>query len=453
MADKKLAGNPKQTLLKAVANNGLLDRRLLLKSGLTFAAASVTASMANASNANSKSAKKIDPANPTWMHTPGAPFSNYGKPSVHEEDVVRYPAANSQVDGNGSSWTPLHELEGMITPNGLHFERHHNGVPQIDPAEHRLLIHGLVTQASFFTIEDLLRYPMHSQICFLECGGNSNAGFNKRPVGASAGYFHGLASCSEWTGVPLSVLLNEVGVDKKGLWLIAEGADAFAMNISIPMEKAMDDAILAFYQNGERLRPENGYPMRLILPGWEGVMNVKWLRRLSVAESPVMARNETARYTELLPSGKANMFSMEMEAKSLITSPSSGMHLQQKGLYQITGLAWSGSSKVSKVEVSADGGESWAEAELQSPVLEKCFTRFRIPWQWDGSESVLKSRVTDESGYRQPERNELISQRGRHGFFHYNAIVSWAVDSEGYVTHIYDDEDNDNGTGIDADWD
>ena len=217
----------------------------------------------------------------------------------------------------------------------------------------------------------------------------------------------------------------------------------------------MDDAILALYQNGERLRPENGYPMRLILPGWEGVLNVKWLRRLTVTDAPVMARNETARYTELLPSGKANMFSMVMEAKSLITSPSSGMHMPQPGLYQITGLAWSGQGKVSKVEVSADGGQTWAEAALQEPILEKCFTRFRIPWHWNGSKSVLKSRVTDDSGYRQPEREELIARRGRHGFFHYNAIVAWQVDSDGEVKHVYDDKDSktDNDIGLDADWD
>lgn len=389
------------------------------------------------------------------MKAPGQPFSTYGKPSPFEDEVVRYPAANSQVSGNGSSWTPLHDLEGTITPNGLHFERHHNGVPQIDPGKHQLLVHGQVSQALNFSIDNLLRYPMQSKICFLECGGNSNAGFNKRPVGATAGYFHGLVSCSEWTGVPLSLVLEEAGVKKDATWLIAEGADAFAMNISIPMEKAMDDAMLALYQNGERLRPENGYPLRLILPGWEGVMNVKWLRRLTASKAPVMARNETARYTELLPSGKARLFTMVMEAKSLITSPSSGMFLKHPGLYQISGLAWSGSGKVQKVEVSADGGESWAEAALQEPVLDKSFTRFRIPWRWDGGNAELKSRVTDETGYRQPERRELIASRGRHGFFHYNAIVSWQVDRDGYVTHVYDEDGNEESDSIslDAAWD
>lgn len=432
-----------------VAGNGLLDRRLLLKSGLSLAVAGISSTVAEAS------ADADSDARPEWMRRPGAAFSHYGKPSAYEEDVVRYPATNSQVDGNGSSWTPLHAMEGMITPNGLHFERHHNGVPQIEPTKHELLVHGMLEKAAFFTIDDLLRYPMRSQICFLECGGNSNAAYNKRPVGASVGYFHGLASCAEWTGVPLAVVLEEVGVDKAASWLIAEGADAFAMNISIPMEKAMDDAILALYQNGERLRPENGYPLRLILPGWEGVMNVKWLRRLTATDGPVMARNETARYTELLPSGKANMFSTVIQAKSLITSPSSGMHMGKPGLYQISGLAWSGRGKVSRVEVSADGGKSWADAALEAPVLAKSFTRFRLPWLWNGTKSVLKSRVTDESGYRQPERDEFIREKGRHGFFHYNAIVSWQVASDGEVTHIYD-EQTDTDTGfpdLDADWD
>ena len=434
-----------------VAGNGLLDRRLLLKSGLGFAVAGMAASANGADDPGL--AVKRDSARPPWMRKPGSAFSLYGSPSPYEEEVVRYPAANSEVDGNGSSWTPLHELEGTITPNGLHFERHHNGVPRIDPASHRLLLHGKVKRPSFYSVEALLRYPMQSKTCFLECGGNSNAGFNKRPIGASAGYFHGLVSCAEWTGVPLSLVLEEVGVESDAEWLIAEGADAFAMNISVPMEKAMDDAMLALYQNGERLRPENGYPLRLLLPGFEGVMNVKWLRRLTASDSPVMARNETARYTELLPSGKAEMFTMTMEAKSLITSPSSGMRMQGPGLYQVSGLAWSGNGKVSKVEVSADGGRSWAEAALQEPVLDRSFTRFRLPWQWDGKDSVLKSRVTDESGYRQPERDELIRKKGRHGFFHYNAIVSWKVERSGDVIHVYDEKDNLDDLGLDADWD
>ncbi len=439
-----------------VAGNGLLDRRLFLKKGLQFGAITTLTSTATLATAKSETKSEIDPANPPWMKQPGAPFSTYGLPSKFEDDVLRYPSPNEVVPGNGVSWTPLHKMEGTITPNGLHYERHHNGVPQIDPKQHRLLIHGLVKNDLIFSIDDLLRYPMQSKICFIECGGNSNAGWNSQPSQSEAGYFNGMVSCSEWTGVPLSVLLNEVGLRKKAKWIIAEGADAFAMQMSIPIEKAMDDAFLALYQNGERIRPENGYPLRLIVPGWEGVLNVKWLRRLKVTDRPVMARNETSKYTELQPSGKARMFTFPIEAKSLITSPSAHMLLKEKGLYQITGLAWSGRGKISKVEVSADGGKTWADAELQEPVLDRALTRFRLPWNWNGKLAVLKSRATDETGYVQPERNKLVKERGRHGFFHYNAITNWQIDTDGFVSHVYDKyetaKDN-SDISIDSDWD
>lgn len=430
------------------AGNGLLDRRMLLRSGLVLASAQLLGGVPQPAQATTA-------ARPRWMNEPGAPFTPYGQPSKFEAETVRYAAANRQLPANGASWTPLHRLEGMITPNGLHFERHHNGVPDIDPAAHRLLVHGLVQNPSFFSIDALLRYPLRSQLCFVECGGNSNAGWNLAPYQAAVGYFHGLVSCSEWTGVPLSVILDEVGVDDDARWLIADGADAFAMNMSIPLSKARTDAILALYQNGEPLRPENGYPLRLILPGWEGVLNVKWLRALKLTRQPVMSRNETARYTELLPSGKARMFTFTMAAKSLLTSPSGGMALKRgAGLYQLSGLAWSGRGRISRVEVSADGGATWAPAELQQPVLAKAFTRFRIPWRWNGQPAVLQSRAVDETGYVQPSRQALLAQRGRHGFYHYNAIVAWRVGADGRVTHVYADANQDSGTdgGIDAGW-
>ncbi|MBP1150058.1 MULTISPECIES: sulfite dehydrogenase [unclassified Methylocaldum] len=414
-------------LLQPVAGGGLLDRRLFLKKGLAFGAGAALVGHMRQGLAEE----------PPWMKTPGEPFTNYGRPSPHEKEAIRWISANSGAPGNGISWTPLHKLEGIVTPNGLHFERHHNGVPQIDPHQHRLLIHGLVENPLSFGIEDLLRYPMVSRLCFVECGGNSNAGWHEEPIQTPVGYFHGLASCSEWTGVPLAVILDEAGLRPDARWLIAEGADAAAMNISIPVEKAMDDAILALYQNGERLRPENGYPLRLILPGWEAVLSVKWLRRLQAANQPVMARNETAKYTELLPSGKARQFTFVMDAKSIITFPSPGQHLRGPGLYRISGLAWSGRGRIKRVDISADGGRSWAEAALQEPVLPQCFTRFRLPWRWDGSPLVLKSRAVDETGYVQPERRALIAERGRHGYFHYNAIVSWAVAADGTVSHVY----------------
>ncbi len=436
-----------------IAGNGLMDRRLLLKQGLVFGATAWLPAMSV--GATGTDTPKPDLARPKWMREPGREFSSYGVPARYEKDVARFSAPNRVMRNNGTSWTPLHLLEGTITPGGLHFERHHNGVPDIDPGMHSLLIHGRVDRALTFNVQDLLRYPLRSTTCFIECGGNSNAGWNRVPSQSQAGYFHGLVSNSEWTGIPLGVLLQEAGIQRGAKWVIAEGADAFAMHVSIPLEKLLDDGMLALYQNGERLRPENGYPLRLVLPGWEGVVNVKWLRRLELTDQPAMARNETARYTDLLADGSARMFSFVMEAKSLITSPSSGMVLKGgPGLYQVTGLAWSGRGRIRKVEVSADAGKTWAEAALQEPILARAFTRFRIPWRWSGAPAVLKSRATDETGYMQPERSELIAQRGRHGFYHYNGIVNWSVDEQGNLGHVYDQAAAEQGAtpDIDADW-
>ena len=394
---------------------------------------------------------------PASMREPGAPFTAYGVPSEWEQEVVRLPTANLDVPGNGASWCPLHRLEGIITPNGLHYERHHNGVPRIDPATHELLVHGRVRRALSFRVQELLRYPLRSRICFLECGGNSNAGWHRQPIQAPAGHVHGLLSCSEWTGVPLSAVLAEAEPRTDADWLIAEGADAFAMHVSIPMRKALEDGLLALYQNGERLRPENGYPLRLILPGWEGVTNVKWLRRLRVVDRPVMARNDTYSYTDLLPSGKARQFSHTMDVKSLLLQPSAGMRLPGPGWYLLSGLAWSGRGRIRGVELSTDGGRHWQAAELEQPVLSKCLTRFRLPWQWDGAATVLMSRATDISGAVQPAREQLVAARGRHGYFHYHAIVSWAVGREGEVRHVYgtgsgDSHDSNAPADIDSGW-
>lgn len=418
-------------LLQPVAGNGLLHRRLFLtQSASLLGAAGLT--MLSAQHATA-----APPDVPSWMKAPGAPMSGYGGRAKYEEHVQRGINAQPGTTGSGGSRTPHEHLEGMITPSGLHFERHHAGVPDIDPDEYRLLIHGLVDRPLIFDLNALSRYPLVSRIQFLECSGNSGGNNAPEPPQQSAGGIHGLVSCSNWTGVPLAVLLQEAGVKPEGRWLLAEGADAAAMVRSVPMDKALDDAMVALYQNGERLRPEQGYPARLFLPGWEGNQNVKWLRRIKVTTEPVMAKDETSKYSDLLPDGRALLFTFPMEVKSLITSPSGTMKMQGPGLYQISGIAWSGAGRIRRVEVSADGGRSWAEAALDEPVLPKALTRFRLPWRWNGGPAVLQSRAIDETGAVQPTRTALLGERGSQFRYHYHAIQSWAVDQAGEVKNVY----------------
>lgn len=407
-------------------------RRRFLATGL---AAGASALLTGHSVATDKTLPEMAP--PPWMREPGRPCSNYGQPSPHESGVIRWVAASASLPGNGVSWTPLHDLDGAITPNPLHFERHHNGVPDIDPARHRLIIDGLVERPLDLTVERLLRYPRMSRQCFIECGGNSSAGWHPDPIQARVGHFHGLVSGSEWTGVPLRTLLQEAGILGNARWLVAAGADAAGVQVSLPLEKALDDVMVALYQNGERVRPENGYPVRLLVPGWEGITNVKWLRRISLTAGPLMSRFETAKYTDLLPDGRARQFSFVMEAKSVISYPSPGFQLPEPGVYEIRGLAWSGAGRIARVEVSCDGGVSWSPAELEGPVLPACLTRFRLPWRWDGGAAVLQSRAVDETGRVQPARAELIAERGSLGYYHYNAVVSWGIMADGSVRHVY----------------
>jgi sulfane dehydrogenase subunit SoxC len=416
---------PSRIETERAAGNGLLHRRLFLAAGAT--------AMAGPAMAGPAEPLTVEP----WMKTPGAPFSGYGQPAKYEEKVARTFASAAGTGGTGSSRTPHHLLDGTITPSGLHYERSHSGIPDINPDAHRLLIHGLVKQPLVFTLDDLSRYPMHSRIAFLECAGNSGALFAKQPSAADVQAIHGLLSCSEWTGVKLSVLLEEAGIDPAAKWVLAEGADAAGMSRSFPIEKALDDAMICLFQNGERVRPANGYPLRLLLPGFEGNMNVKWLRRIKLTAGPTMTKDETSRYTVLLPTGKALQFVFPMEAKSMITRPSPGLTVRGPGLYEISGLAWSGYGKVAKVEVSADGGHSWAEAALQEPLLSKAVTRFRMAWQWDGGPAVLQSRCTDDTGYVQPRRDQLIALRGDRGQYHNNMIQSWAVAANGEVKNVY----------------
>ena len=399
-------------------------RRFIRRAGLLGAAGALAAGRAQG-----------EP--PASWRAPGAGFSNYGQPRDSTDSPIRWISADRSVAGNGVSWTPLHQLEGIITPNGLHFERHHNGVPDIDPRTWRLDIHGLVDRALSFDLNALKRYPMTSKIAFIECGGNSNSLWRSPPPQAPAGYVHGLVSCCEWTGVPLSILLNEIGLKPGTLWLVADGLDAAGVSVSIPIEKAMDDTLIALYQNGEPLRPENGFPARLLVPGWEGIVNVKWLRGLQLTDRPLMSRFDTVSYTDLMPDGSAERFSFEMGVKSLITSPSPGQSLDGPGFYELKGLAWTGNGAVSRVEVSTDGGKTWLDAVLQEPVLDKALTRFRAPWHWDGADAILQSRAYDRSGLVQPERAALLELKGSNAYYHYNAILSWSVGRDGSVRHVY----------------
>ena len=278
---------------------------------------------------------------------------------------------------------------------------------------------------------------MVSRIQFMEGSGDSRVGVASEPVQKSAGGLHGLLSCSEWTGVPLSILLDEAGVHPSARWLLAEGADSAALTRSVPMAKAMDDALIAIYQNGERLRPSNGYPIRLFLPGYEGNSSVKWLRRIKVTAGPSMTREETAKYTDIRPDGSALMFTLPMEVKSIITAPSFGRSMKGAGLYEISGIAWSGAGKISMVEVSVDGGKTWGEAALSEPVLPKALTRFRAPWRWNGSQAIIMSRAIDETGAVQPDRTQFLAARGLKRNYHYNAIQSWKISANGEVANVY----------------
>jgi sulfane dehydrogenase subunit SoxC len=367
----------------------------------------------------------------------GAPRREYGERSPFEKPV-RFIRHESVTPATASSRTPLQDQYGMITPSALHFERHHAGVPAIDPASHTVLVHGLVERPLVLSMHDLRRLPSVSRVHFIECAGNSDAEHAGTPA-ATPQMSHGLASCSEWTGVPLSEVLRAARFQRGAAWIIAEGADAGHMARSIPLDKALDDVIVAYGQNGEAIRPEQGYPVRLVVPGWEGNVNVKWLRRLHVASAPAMTREEAVTYTDLRPDGTAQRFSFEMDAKSVITRPAGGQQLDGPGVYEINGLAWSGRGRITRVEVATSGHE-WRDAELQGVVLPKAFTPFRVSWTWNGEEALLQSRCTDDTGYVQPTREKIIRARGMHpgpdGFDHYNGIKAWRVAATGQVTSV-----------------
>ena len=362
----------------------------------------------------------------------------YGVPSAFEDAVVRRNVPWLTADAVSSvSFTPLQNLEGIITPSGLVFERYHAGAPDIPPERHRLLVHGLADRPRVFTMDDIVRFPSVSLIHFLECP--ANGGMEWRGAQMEALQFtHGMLSCCEWTGVPLATVLDEVGVQAEGKWILAEGADGAGMTRSIPMEKALDDALLVYAQNGERLRPEQGYPLRLFNPGWEGNTSVKWLRRLKIGDKPWHHREETSKYTDLMPDGQARRFTWVQEANSVILSPCP--EKPWRGLsgrfHEIRGIAWSGRGRIKRVDVSDDGGVNWRAATLKGVILPKALTRFSLPYQWDGAPKLLQSRAVDESGYVQPTLAQLRAVRGVESIYHKNSIHTWGVAADGTVRNV-----------------
>ena len=406
---------------------------LLGSENLTMAPGAAAMAQATPAATPAAASSALPPNIPPWMLEWGPLASPYGERSPYEDDVVRIPTSAAQVN----SWAPLQDLVGTITPNSLFFERTHAGVPQIDPAQHRLMVHGAVERPTLFTMDDLKRFPAVSVVHFHECSGNSGSQWQESTLRPTVQEAHGLLSCAEWTGVPVRPILQEVGWKPGGTWLVCEGADAAGLTRSGPTEKAMQDGLLVYGQSGEALRPSQGYPLRLILPGWEGNMNVKWLRRIEVGNQPWETREETSKYTDLLPDGTARQFTFVMEAKSVITFPSGGQTIPGTGFWEIRGYAWSGRGKITGVEVSTDGGKTWVQSALQEPVLPVSLTRFRVPWTWDGQPALLQSRAIDETGYVQPTLAELVAARGVNSVYHNNAITTWGVAASGEVTNVY----------------
>ena len=438
-----MARKPSTSDMPDVAGNGLLNRRALLGRGILFAGAAATGAGASLTGAAAEPLK-----NDPWSLEVGAAVPPRQEPSRFEKHVVRTLSNPNNELRNSHARTPHHLLQGSITPSAVSFSICHTGVPDIDPEKHRLVVHGMVKQPKIFSLADLDRYPKVTRTAFLECAGNSAPMFSNEPFQGTAQALHGLSYNSEWTGVLLSTLLDEVGVDPKAVWVIAEGADAIGLHRSCPLKKAWADAMVALYQNGERIMPGNGYPMRLLLPGYQGNMNVKYLRRLHVTDQPAMSFYEAKTYSQILPGGdKFLKFNFVMQVKSFITYPSFGHKMPGPGYYEISGVAYSGNGRIRRVMVSADGGKSWAEAALQGEAFPQAFTRFTLPWRWDGQPVTLMSRAWDEAGHGQPLRAEFVAARGQTerpvtnplGFpnQHYNSLTSWGIDNTGAIKHVY----------------
>lgn len=374
-----------------------------------------------------------------WASEFGDPVdaTPYGMPIRFESHVVRRNVPwLTESPISSINFTPIHALEGTITPQGCAFERHHSGAIELSKSDYRLMVNGLVDTPLVFTYEDLTRFPRHVQTFFCECAANGGMEWGGAQL-QGAQFTHGMIHNMEYTGVLLRDILNEAGVKPEGKWVYVEGADASSNGRSIPLEKAMDDVMVAFFANGEALRKEHGYPVRLVVPGWEGNMWVKWLRRIAVYDRAVESREETSKYTDLMPDGRARKWTWVMDAKSVITSPSPQAPIRHgKGPLVITGLAWSGHGRIARVDVSLDGGRIWTEAQLSGDIKPKALTRFHLNIDWDGREMLLQSRAIDETGYVQPTKDQLREIRGLNSVYHNNGIQTWWVREDGEVENV-----------------
>ena len=415
-------------------------RRDFLRKGLFAAGAAVAAPLVARAAEGDPAILKL----PEWSTTLGQSVAvlPYGMPSKFESQLVRRESPGlTRVGGASVSFCPLQGLFGIITPSGLHFERHHQGWHDIDPSRHRLMINGsdpeFVKKPKVYTMDDIMRLPPVSRIHFIECGANTGLEWGNVAV-PTVQYTHGMLSCSEFTGVPLKTLLDDCGVDyKKARFVLAEGADGSSMTRTIPMEMVENGEVLVAYgQNGEMLRPENGYPLRLVVPGVQGVSWVKWLRRIEVGDKPYATKDEAVHYIDLMPDGLHRQYTSVQECKSVITTPSGGQQLLDKGFYNVSGLAWSGRGKIKQVDVSFDGGINWQSARIEGPVQNKALTRFNINWVWDGKPAILQSRAIDDTGYVQPTYGQLRKVRGTKSIYHNNAIQSWKVVESGEVSNV-----------------
>jgi len=425
------------TIAGGDAKTGVLaSRRQFLKAG--FAGGAVAAASTVAGSALAAGDPLITEIQ-DWNRYPGdgVDAAPYGKPSQFESEVVRRNVPWLTSDTISSiNFTPLHELDGIITPNGLCFERHHAGVAIIDPQQHRLMINGLVDTPLVFTMADIMRFPRENRVYFLECAANSGMEWRGAQLNGCQ-FTHGMVHCVMYTGVPLRYLLEEAGVKSNAKWIMPEGADASAMTRSVPLEKALDDCLVAFKMNGEALRPEQGYPLRLVVPGWEGNMWIKWLRRIEVGDEPWHQREETSKYTDLLANGKSRRFTWLMDVKSVITNPSPQAPIRHEGGRTVlTGLAWSGNGTIKRVDVTLDGGRNWVTARLDGPSLSKSLHRFYYEFDWDGSELFLQSRAIDEAGFVQPTKDELRAARGENSIYHNNGIQTWHVKRDGVIENV-----------------